>query len=143
MILVDTSVLVYVSGAGHPLRAPCRMAMKAVSDGRTEGSTTVEVIQEFVWVSSARRDRGEATARARQFQLILSPLLRTEEEDLAAGLVLFESIPAIGSFDAVLAAAALRVEATLVSADRSFAEVPGLRHLDPASPTFADDLTRA
>jgi predicted nucleic acid-binding protein len=42
----------------------------------------------------------------------------------------------IQEFDAVLAAVTLNREAQLVSSDRAFATVPGLRHVDPAGPDF-------
>ncbi len=49
------------------------------------------------------------------------------EADLRAGLRLFERTPAVGAFDAVLAAVALRAGATsLVSADHAFATVRGI-----------------
>lgn len=62
-------------------------------------------------------------------------LLLTRAEDLDLGCTLFERHPALGAFDAVLAAVALnrRVEA-LVSADRAFREVPGLPWVDPGTP---------
>ena len=64
-------------------------------------------------------------------------LLVTTPDDLDRGLSLFEQYPALGAFDAVLAAVALerRAEA-LVSADRAFASVPGLPLVDPASPAI-------
>ena len=51
----------------------------------------------------------------------------------------FRQHEALGAFDAVLAAAALRREhiTALVSADRAFASVPLLRHLDPAASDFS------
>ena len=53
------------------------------------------------------------------------------EADLREGLGLFERAAALGAFDAVLAAVALRAGATaLVSADRAFTAVPGLTFLD-------------
>jgi predicted nucleic acid-binding protein len=42
----------------------------------------------------------------------------------------------LGSFDCILAASCIRRSATLVSADRGFTVVPGLDHLDPATPEF-------
>jgi predicted nucleic acid-binding protein len=64
-------------------------------------------------------------------------LLVTSAEDLRLGLTLFERHPALGAFDAVLAAVALhqQVEA-LVSADRAFGEIPHLPWVDPATPNL-------
>ncbi len=66
----------------------------------------------------------------------------TTREDLEWGLTLFESHRALGAFDALLAAAALAREAeALVSADRAFGEVTGLRHVDPATPALDELLS--
>jgi predicted nucleic acid-binding protein len=64
---------------------------------------------------------------------LLSPLLAVGSTELLLGLQLFEDHPRLGSFDAVLAAAAIASGAEgLASSDRAFAAVRGVRHLDPA-----------
>ena len=133
MILLDTTVLSYGVGAEHALREPCRRVLRAHGDGRIEATTTIEVVQEFLHVRASRRSRSDAVAHARYYVAALSPLA-TRAEDLDSGLTLFERYPALGAFDAVLAAVALnrRVEA-LVSADRAFGEVPHLPWVDPAT----------
>ncbi|MHB8288634.1 MAG: type II toxin-antitoxin system VapC family toxin [Acidimicrobiales bacterium] len=143
MILVDTTILVYALGADHSLRVPCRGLLEGVRDGHVRACTTVEVLQEFAHVRSRRRPRAEASARAREYALGFSPLVRPDEDDLVHGLEIFEATASLGSFDAVLGAVALRRRWALASADRSFGDVNGLRHLDPSSPTFLDDLGTA
>ena len=53
MIVLDTTVLVYATGAEHPLRAPCRRVVTAVGDGRLAATTTAEAIvlatREQIW----------------------------------------------------------------------------------------------
>ncbi len=136
MILLDTTVLSYAVGAEHPLHAPCRRLLWAHGDGRIEATTTIEVVQEFVHVRARQRSRLDAVTLARQYMVAL-PLLVTHPEDLDLGLALFERYPALGAFDAVLAAVGLnqRVEA-LASADRAFGEVPNLPWVDPATPNL-------
>lgn len=140
MILVDTTVLAYAVGTDHHLREPCRLLLEGVRDGRVRACTTVEVVQEFAHVRARRRPRPEAAARAREYALGFSPLIRPDEDDLSHGLDIFAATASLGPFDAVLAAVALRRRWALASADRAFDDVDGLRHLDPSSPTFADDL---
>ena len=89
------------------------------------------------------RSRAEAAARAREFAVGFSPLVRPDADDLTRGLEIFDATVNLGPFDAVLAAVALRRGWALASADRSFGDVDGLRHLDPASHTFLDDLGRS
>lgn len=132
--------MVYAVGVDHPLRAPCRGLLELVGAGVVRATTTVEVVQEFAHVRAQRRPRAEAAARAREYACGFAPLVRPEDDDLLEGLDLFEAAAKMGPFDAVLAATALRRGWPLASADRSFAQVGGLVHLDPASLTFLEDL---
>ena len=143
MIVLDTKILVYGFGSEPPLRAPCRALLTQVRDGLVRASTTVEVVREFAYVRSRRRSRAEAAARARDYARGLAPLVRPDEEDVFGGLELFEDVSSLGSFDAVLAAAARRRGWALASADRSFGDVRGLAHLDPSSRTFLDQVQAA
>lgn len=144
MIVVDTTVLVYAVGADHPLRDPCRAVITAVQDGTLSASTTVEVVQEFCHVRARRRDPADAAGLARSYVDLFAPLISLDADDLVDGLKLFRKLEPIGAFDAVLAAAAMRRDATaLVSADAAFAGVRGLRHLDPAHPQFVSELDSA
>lgn len=137
MIVIDTTVLVYAVGQEHPLREPCRALVAALRDGDLRATTTPEVIQEFAHVRARRRSRADAAELADQFVRLLRPLMIVDEDDLRDGLTLFTSGPSLGAFDAVLAAAALRRDASaLVSADRGFGSVEGLPHIDPGRPDF-------
>ena len=132
MIVLDTSVLVYAVGAEHPLRTPCVDVLTAVAEGVVDATTTTGVLQEFVQVRSRRRTRADAVRLARRYASLLSPLLPDSELVLREALGIFEEADRLGSFDAVLAAAALEVGASaLVSADRAFADVPGLTQVFP------------
>ncbi len=136
MILLDTTILVYALGEEHRLRDPSRALLKLVRDGEVRASTTIEVIQEFCHVRSRRLAPAEAAARARDLARGLAPLIFVEEAELVKGLDLFEATPQLSPFDAVLAATALRRGHALASADRAFAQVSGLPHLDPQSEAF-------
>jgi predicted nucleic acid-binding protein len=137
VIVLDTTVLVYAVGHDHPLRDPCRALVSSIAGGRLEATTTAEVIQEFVHVRARRRPRRDAANLGRSYVDLLSPLLAVTETHVIDGLGLFERRPALGAFDAVLAAAAIDLGAqALVSADQTFAAVPGLHHVTPGSAGF-------
>lgn len=137
MIILDTTVLVYAVGDEHPMREPCLRVLAAHRDGSLQATTTVEVLQEFVHVFARRHERGVAVALASHYADAL-PLLETSPAELRLGLDLFARHPHLGAFDAVLAAVALtRGADALISADRAFGVVPGLRWVDPASSDLA------
>ena len=136
MIVLDTTVLAYAVGEEHPLRDPCRRLLQAHAEGHLVATTTVEVIQEFTHISARRRTRPEAVRLAHRYMAAFS-LLVTTSDDLDRGLDLFREYPALGAFDAVLAAVAIDRRAdALISADRAFAAVPGLTLIDPATPAM-------
>lgn len=142
--MVDTSVLVYAVGGDHALRTPCRQLVQLVAESTVSATTTVEAIQEFVHVRARRRSRADAAAIGRAYATLFAPLARPDTADLAAGLELFEAVPDLGAFDAVLAATAARVaDGVLVSTDRAFRSVDAVRLLDPADRAFIDDLRAA
>jgi uncharacterized protein len=129
VIVLDTSILVYAAGADHPLRAPSRRILEAASRGAMTAVTSTHVIEEFVHVRARRRSRDDAVELGRHLT------------DLVDGLAIFAAHGGLGSFDAVLAAVAIRRGAVgLVAADRAFASVPGLPYVDPADPTALDAL---
>jgi predicted nucleic acid-binding protein len=137
VIVLDTTVLVYATGAEHPLRAPCRRVVQAVGEGRLAATTTAEVIAELVAVRGRRRPRTDAVEVGRRFTELLSPLASPDEEVALSALDLYERHPRLGSLDAVLAALVLRKGyAALVSASRAFGSVRGLKAVDPATPAL-------
>ncbi len=139
MIVLDTTVLVYAVGAAHEFREPARALVQSIERGAVRATTTVEAVQEFVHVRARRRDRRDAASLGRAYAALLSPLLQPSEDDLEQGLRLFERNQELGAFDAVFAAAAIGAGVdALVSADRSFASVRGLRFLDLVSPELRD-----
>ena len=142
MIVLDTMVLVYATGKDHPLKDPCRRLVEAIGAGRARATTTPETIQEFVHVRSRRRPRREAASIGRSYADVLAPLLIVDGSTLTDGLALFERSKKLGAFDAILAAATITVQAeALVSADRAFDEVRGLRRWDPAGTELARFLS--
>jgi predicted nucleic acid-binding protein len=136
VIILDTTVLAYAVGEEHPLREPCRRLLAAHASGAIEATTTVEVLQEFAHVRARRRTREDAVNLTRLYVVALDPIVTTAA-DLDEGLSLFGAHPELGAFDAVLAGVALaRGAEALVSADRSFASIPGLPWIDPATPAI-------
>jgi len=137
VIVLDTTILVYATGDVHPLRNDNLRLLEAIADGRIEGTTTVEVIQEFVHVRARRQGRAEAAKSARSFADLLAPLLVARDLTVDDGLRIFERHDSLGAFDAFLAASAIADKAdALVSADRAFSSVSRLTHIAPGTAEF-------
>lgn len=143
MILLDTTILVYAVGGDHSLRDPCSQLLQRVASGSVRATTTLEAIQEFMHIRAIRRTRADAAALARNYAVGLSPLAQPELDDLLEGLDLYRRTTTLGSFDAVLAVTARRRGWSLASADRGFARVTGIVHLNPASASFLTSAERS
>jgi uncharacterized protein len=143
VILLDTTILVYAVGADYSLRNPCSQLFEWVADGSVRATTTLEAVQEFTHIRALRRTRADAAELGRNYAIGLSPLAQPELEDLLDGLELYRRVTSLGSFDAVLAVTARRRGWSLASADRAFARVAGLKHLNPASSSFLESVRTA
>jgi predicted nucleic acid-binding protein len=144
VIVVDTTVLVYAVGGRHALAKPSQVLLEAIERGAVPATTTPDVIQEFVHVRARRHGRSDAARIGRGYAELLSPLVMAGRSALEQGLSIFERIPKLGAFDAVLAATALEADADgLVSADAAFAEIPRLRFLELGSPALRELVEQA
>ena len=144
MIVVDTNVLVYAVSDQHPLVEPSRRLVEAATARLLRATTTTDVIQEFAHVRTRRYGRRDAVRDARRYAALLGPLITVDENDLDDGLQIYERNAQLDSFDAVLAAAAINRDAdALVSADRAFAGIRRLRHVDPATPALDELISSA
>lgn len=139
MILLDTNVLVYAVGRRHALQ-PVAADLVSLA-GQLPLRTTRRVVEEFANVfARAGRSRKEAVARAHDWFAALGPVVPIEDDDVSAGLDLWQRHSGLQQFDATFAATARRLDATLVSADRAYASVAGLRWVDLADPNLLDTL---
>ena len=143
MIVLDTTVLVYAVGDDHALREPARAIVEAVEDGSIQATTTVEAIQELVHVRARRRGRADAAAVGRAYATLLSPLLQPSEEASSRGCGCSSARKRSGPSMRCWRPRRSRQKAeALVSADRAFADVRGLRWVDLAADELASLIAR-
>lgn len=132
-VLLDTAVPLYASGGDSPHRQPCLEVMEAVIDGRIEAMASTEMIQEFVFHQLRRSgNRERSVADARDLSRVTT-ILDFGSTVLDNALELIERVPTVRGRDAVHAATALVFDIpAVVSPDRAFDQVPGLRRVEPA-----------
>jgi len=129
---IDTAVLMYASGAEHPLRASCRRVMLAIGSGELAAVTSVEVVQEllhrFIAIRRLEIGRQLASDAMDTFAPVLpiSHALMRRVPDLAA------RYPQLAARDLVHVATCVHEGITeIVSPDRAFDQVAEIRRLDP------------
>jgi predicted nucleic acid-binding protein len=131
--LYDTAVFVYAVGTEHPYRDSCRDIVERARSGDLAGEASVELVQEFAHVRVRRTgDRTSALELAGNVAQ-LCRLHAFEPGDLPLMLTLLERHERLGVRDAVFAATALnRGVGAILSPDRAFDGIRGLRRVDPA-----------
>lgn len=103
-------------------------------------TTSVEVIQEIVHLYLGRAERKRALDVAEAAVALVGRVLSVEEIDVRSSLTLIRTVPDLSSRDAIHAALCLRHDTPIVSADRDFDRIPGLRRVDPADVSRLQDL---
>lgn len=133
---IDTNVFLYATGRPHPLREPCRRVLRRLADGTLDGATSVEVVQEIVYVLGRRGAREDALQLARRVIALFPDLLPVTCADMSLACDMFADHADLPPRDAVHAAT-MRNNAIvqILSADNHFDSLPDLRRVDPADVT--------
>lgn len=131
-LLFDTNVFVYAMGRPHALRDPCLALLEALVRGELHGEVSAGLLQEFCHQRHRQtRDRARAAADARDLAEIVT-VHDVTPADAHMGLHLYAAGASLDPIDALFAATALRRGIdTIVTADRAFEDIPGLRRVDP------------
>lgn len=124
---VDANVAVYAATDG-PYHDACAALLRAVADG-AEARTSTAVLEE-VWHIELSGRIGDVDGLARRAHTLFTPLLAVTDEVFATALSLTHA--RLGSNDRIhVATCAANGIDTIVSADRDFDAVRGLRRVDP------------
>jgi len=135
---IDTAVLMYAGGAEHALRVPCRRILDAVANGDLDAVTSVEVIQEVLHRFLAIRRPEMGVAMARQALDLFAPVLPITHGVMRRMPDLVARYPTLGARDLLHVATCLHEGiAEIITPDRGFDAVEGLRRIDPATGTIS------
>lgn len=130
--LYDTAIFAYAVGGAHRYQEPCRQIVAMAGREELLGEASADLVQELLHQRFRRTgDRRLAANQAREVAA-LCVLHEVRAADVERGLELFEGATRLSARDAVFAALALNREIeTILSPDRDFDEVAGLRRVDP------------
>lgn len=132
-IFLDSNIFLYAMGTEHPEKAPCTRLLELVAGGRVEGVTSSEVLQEVLYVRLRRGSRDDALSAVRSVRELVHEVLPVSEGDVLAACDLLSQYPALDSRDAIHAAVAKNHGiSTMVTVDKDFDRIKGLRRLKPA-----------
>lgn len=132
-LFLDANVFLYAIGADSPHRGPCRDVLLAVGQGRLDGITSSEVLQEVLHVRSRRVSVADAAGAVRAAAELVAEVLPVSSLDVLEACNLLEEHSDLGARDALHAAVMKNSQVhLLVSVDRDFDVIPDLKRIDPA-----------
>lgn len=123
----------YAAGGEHPLRAPSRRILERVEGGELDGVISVEVVQEVVhrYLAIGRADLAVTGATAAMD--LFAPVLPVTHAVMRRLPDLARAHPKLAARDLIHVAVCQHEGiATIISPDRGFDIVAGLRRIDPA-----------
>ncbi len=131
-ILLDANVFLHALGSDELLRPACQAIIDQLELGRFVGEASALLVNEIVHVRHRRsgdRQRAVRDSRAAAALLVVRPV---DDLDIDSALDLFLAHDSLQMNDAVHVAVAHRYGLTAVlSTDRGFDGIPGLRRVDP------------
>lgn len=132
---IDTAVIMYAGGTDHPLRAPCQALLARVAAGDLNAVTSVAVVQEILHRFGTPNRRGIGAAMASHTLDLFAPLIALTDTTMRRMPELFTEYPQLPARDLVHVATCFEAGIqAIVSPDRGFDAVEGLRRVDPAHP---------
>lgn len=137
---VDANAILYSAFPGAA-RDNCVRVLKAVAAGEAEGRTSPAVLEE-VWHVSSRDFDGRLDGVVRNALTIFTPLLPVTEDALAHALSMLDS--GLHAKDRLhVGTCAINEVGTVLTADRAFDGVRGVRRVDPFDAEAVDELLAA
>ncbi|HVZ33003.1 MAG TPA: type II toxin-antitoxin system VapC family toxin [Polyangiaceae bacterium] len=131
-IFLDANVFLYAIGADSAHREPCRAVLEAVGQGKLDGITSSEVLQEILHVRARRVSVNDAISAVRAAAGLVADVLPVTLQDVLEACRLNETHPALGARDALHAAVMRNSRVNvLISVDRDFDALPELKRVDP------------
>lgn len=136
---LDTNVFAYIADRSSPYCAGARRVTAAIADGDLDAATSASVIEELWHLELSGRVPGLVGA-ARAAHALLAPVVPVTHETVAVAFGL-EAPAAMGANDRMIAAACSQTGIeVIVTADRVFDGLAGLRRVDPGDAGAVDAL---
>ena len=132
MRLLDTNIFVYAHGRPHPYAEACRFLLSQMGQEHLEYTVDTELLQEIMHLYSARGQRSFGLALFDDIVTMFPDPLAIGRDEMLEARRLVQEYSVLSPRDAIHAAVVLQHDLEgIVSADRGFDEVIGLRRYDP------------
>ena len=133
MLLLDANISIYAEGREHFYREPCRAIMDRVKTRPGEYAVDTEALQEILYVYSNRGETARGINAVEDLLNLRPVIIPITVAEITATMRLMHGTPALSARDAIHAAVVVvhGLEG-IISTDRGFDRIPGIRRYDPA-----------
>ena len=133
MLLLDANIPIYAHGREHFYREPCRIIMRRVKIHPHNYAVDTETFQEILYIYSRRWQTALGVAVTQELLNLGTAIIPITIAEIRAAIRLLQNIPGIAPRDAIHSAVVMEHGLDgIISADRDFDRIPGLRRYDPA-----------
>ncbi|MBW2609529.1 MAG: type II toxin-antitoxin system VapC family toxin [Deltaproteobacteria bacterium] len=130
---IDANLIMYSIGGPHPLRAPCRIVLEKIKDGRIQVVTNTEVLQEILYRFFSIKRFSQAESAYTSMVELCAEIFPVTLRDTDLAMDLIKKYPGITSRDAVHAATMIHHDIKeILSADSHFDSIREIRRVPPA-----------
>ena len=132
MKLLDANIVIYSLGRDHPYREPCRAIINQLEERPHDYAVDAEMLQEILYVFSNRGDIKTGVEAVLRLLDLFPDVIPITGAEIGTATRLIGQPPRLSVRDAIHAAVALEhgLEG-IVTADKVFEHIPGLRRFDP------------
>ena len=132
-MLLDANIVIYAEGREHDYRRPCRIIMERVSAWPRNYAIDVETLQEILYFYSRQGRLDIGTGIVERLLSRMPNIIPITAAEIWAAMGIMRGTPGLSARDAIHAAVVmLHGLDGIVSADRDFDRIHGLRRYDPA-----------
>jgi len=132
MRLLDANVAIYAYGGEHIYRRPCQLLMEQAEIQPGEYAIDVEALQEILYFYSRRGELHKGIGIVERLLSRLPNIIPISTGEITTAMRLLSETPGLSSRDAIHAAVVFDHNLDgIITADRDFVRIPGLRRFDP------------
>ena len=132
MRLLDANVVIYPNGREHTYRRPCQIIMEQTEIQSGEYAIDAEALQEILYFYSRRGEQDKGIGIVERLLSRLPNIIPIATGEITTAMRLLTETPGLSARDAIHAAVVFEhgLEG-IVSADRVFERIAGIRRYDP------------
>lgn len=133
MILLDANIVIYAEEREHIYRDPCQIIMDQVRIKPERYAIDAETLQEILYCYSRQGELDKGIRIVDELLARMPRIIPITVAEIRAASRLMRETPGLSSRHAIHAAVVVvHGLAGIISADRGFDRIPGLRRYDPA-----------